>query len=188
MIVIIASVPADNNNENDEDLQRALAISMDNHKEIDRGDPNKVDDATVEEKVKRPAYLPLPEEPKGDRNLLCKVGVRLPDGRRIQRNFLRTDPVQVDVLTTGLTELFYFLNLFWILPSHPRVISAVCLVIEELTVRHCIEYYSQPSKTLVRECLDFAENHLQNINLQGMFSCHTSHHPGLPYIFSDYFP
>lgn len=89
------TVAADNNNENDEDLQRALAISMDNHKEIDRGDPDKVDDASVEVKVKRPAYLPLPEEPKGDRNLLCKVGVRLPDGRRIQRNFLRTDPVQL---------------------------------------------------------------------------------------------
>ncbi|XP_042063002.1 plant UBX domain-containing protein 7-like isoform X1 [Salvia splendens] len=88
---------ADNNNENDEDLQRALAMSMDDQKEIDtKSDhPNKVDDATAEPQVKRPTYLPLPEEPKGDRNLLCMVGVRLPDGRRIRRNFLRTDPVQL---------------------------------------------------------------------------------------------
>ena len=44
---------------------------------------------------KKPTYPPLPEEPKGDRNLLCRVGVRLPDGRRLQRNFFRTDPIQV---------------------------------------------------------------------------------------------
>ncbi|XP_022734545.1 plant UBX domain-containing protein 7-like [Durio zibethinus] len=43
----------------------------------------------------KPTYPPLPEEPKADRNLLCRVGVRLPDGRRVQRNFLRTDPVQL---------------------------------------------------------------------------------------------
>ncbi|KAL1550595.1 plant UBX domain-containing protein 7-like [Salvia divinorum] len=86
---------ADNNIENDEDLQRALAISMDNQKTTDIGHPNKADDATVEAQVKRPTYLPLHEEPKCDRSLLCKVGVRLPDGRRIQRNFLRTDPVQL---------------------------------------------------------------------------------------------
>ncbi|XP_042058543.1 plant UBX domain-containing protein 7-like isoform X2 [Salvia splendens] len=88
---------ADNNNENDEDLQKALAMSMDDQKEIDtKSDhPNKVDDATAEPQVKKPSYLPLPEEPKGDRNLLCMVGVRLPDGRRIRRNFLRTDPVQL---------------------------------------------------------------------------------------------
>lgn len=100
MIAINVSLPADNDNENDEELQRALAISMDDHTDIDTVDPNKVDDAVVEEKAKRPAYLPLPEEPKADRSLLCRVGVRLPDGRRIQRNFRRTDPVQVDALTS----------------------------------------------------------------------------------------
>ncbi|KAK3211503.1 hypothetical protein Dsin_016209 [Dipteronia sinensis] len=42
-----------------------------------------------------PTYPPLPEEPKGDRNLLCRVGVRLPDGRRTQRNFLSSDPIQL---------------------------------------------------------------------------------------------
>ncbi|KAK0604101.1 hypothetical protein LWI29_011958 [Acer saccharum] len=40
-------------------------------------------------------YMPLPGEPKGDRNLLCRVGVRLPDGRRTQRNFLSYDPIQL---------------------------------------------------------------------------------------------
>lgn len=43
------------------------------------------------------SYPPLPEEPKGDKNLLCRVGVRLPDGRRVQRNFLRADSIQVNV-------------------------------------------------------------------------------------------
>ena len=44
----------------------------------------------------KPSYPPLPEEPKGvDKTLLCRVGVRLPDGRRVQRNFFRTDPIQV---------------------------------------------------------------------------------------------
>ncbi|KAK2656248.1 hypothetical protein Ddye_009300 [Dipteronia dyeriana] len=45
--------------------------------------------------TQNPTYPPLPEEPKGDRNLLCRVGVRLPDGRRTQRNFLRFDPIQL---------------------------------------------------------------------------------------------
>ncbi|KAK2656605.1 hypothetical protein Ddye_009657 [Dipteronia dyeriana] len=44
--------------------------------------------------TKNPTYPPLPEEPKGDRNLLCRVRVRLPDGRRTQRNFL-PDPLQL---------------------------------------------------------------------------------------------
>ncbi|XP_008804300.1 plant UBX domain-containing protein 7 [Phoenix dactylifera] len=42
----------------------------------------------------KPIYPPLPEEPKGSRELLCRVGIRLPDGRRLQRNFLRKDPVK----------------------------------------------------------------------------------------------
>jgi len=52
---------------------------------------------TEEEKQcsKKLAYPPLPEEPKGDRNLLCRVGFHLPDGRLLQRNFFRTDSIQV---------------------------------------------------------------------------------------------
>ncbi|XP_057777777.1 plant UBX domain-containing protein 7-like [Salvia miltiorrhiza] len=72
------------NNDEDEELQRALAVSMEN---FDGGDLKEGNEAN--------AYLPLPEEPKGEKNLICRVGVRLPDGRRVQRNFLRTDPVQL---------------------------------------------------------------------------------------------
>lgn len=45
----------------------------------------------------KPIYPTLPEEPKGDRSLLCRVRVRLPDGRTCQRNFLRSDPIQVNI-------------------------------------------------------------------------------------------
>ncbi|XP_019152388.1 PREDICTED: plant UBX domain-containing protein 7-like [Ipomoea nil] len=42
-------------------------------------------------------YPDLPEEPPlmSDANLVCRVGIRLPDGRRPQRRFLRSDPVQL---------------------------------------------------------------------------------------------
>lgn len=82
-------------NDEDEELQRALAVSMENLTKVDGGDLEEGNEANAEEKTKEPAYLPLPEEPKGDRNLICRVGVRLPDGRRVQRNFLRSDPVQL---------------------------------------------------------------------------------------------
>lgn len=43
-----------------------------------------------------PAYPAVPEEPlQVARNLVCRIGVRLPDGRMIRRNFLLTDPVQL---------------------------------------------------------------------------------------------
>ncbi|XP_073112268.1 putative plant UBX domain-containing protein 14 [Elaeis guineensis] len=34
-------------------------------------------------------------EPEGDRKQLCRVGIRLPDGRRLQRNFHHSDPVKL---------------------------------------------------------------------------------------------
>ncbi|KAI3952710.1 hypothetical protein MKX01_013672 [Papaver californicum] len=40
-------------------------------------------------------YPELTKEPKVDKKLLCRIGVRLPDGRRVQRSFLRTDPIQM---------------------------------------------------------------------------------------------
>ncbi|KAG5593328.1 hypothetical protein H5410_043842 [Solanum commersonii] len=46
-------------------------------------------------------YLPLPEEPNRslisncDKNLVCRIAIRLPDGRRIQRNFMKTDPIKL---------------------------------------------------------------------------------------------
>lgn len=91
----------------DEELQAALAASLENIKEPIKttSEDGKTDTSKEEETFARkiPAYPPLPEEPKGDRSLLCRVGVRLPDGRRVQRNFLRTDPIQVD-------KNFYYLR------------------------------------------------------------------------------
>lgn len=91
----------DETNEEDEEMQRAVAASMESMKDS-CGVAAKDKDASVtvagEEETcstKKLTYPPLPEEPKGDRNLLCRVGFRLPDGRRVQRNFFRTDPIQL---------------------------------------------------------------------------------------------
>ena len=80
-------------------MQRALAASMEGVKDSS-GMTAKDKDVTVTEEdktcsTKKVEYPPLPEEPKGDKNLLCRVGFRLPDGRRVQRNFFRTDSIQV---------------------------------------------------------------------------------------------
>ncbi|KFK39659.1 hypothetical protein AALP_AA3G272700 [Arabis alpina] len=39
----------------------------------------------------------LPEEPNRDldKSVLCRICVRLPDGRRVERNFLKTESVQL---------------------------------------------------------------------------------------------
>lgn len=95
-----ASAPKiqDGTTEEDEEMQLALAASMEGM--IDTGGVSSKDgEATSAEeeipKNDKPTYPPLPEEPKADRNLLCRVGVRLPDGRRLQRSFFRTDPIQL---------------------------------------------------------------------------------------------
>lgn len=98
---------ADETNEEDEEVQLALAASMASMKDPSRLTSKEKDVTTTDKKeemcsAKKPEYPPLPEEPKGDRNLLCRVGVRLPDGRRIQRNFLRTDPIQVKIFHARL--------------------------------------------------------------------------------------
>ncbi|KAI4313422.1 hypothetical protein L6164_026406 [Bauhinia variegata] len=87
-------------NEEDEEIQRALAASMESMKEssaaaVRENDANFAVKDQEKELPKRPTFPPLPEEPKGDKSLLCRVGVRLPDGRRVQRNFLRTDQIQL---------------------------------------------------------------------------------------------
>ncbi|XP_074294279.1 plant UBX domain-containing protein 7-like [Silene latifolia] len=86
-------------NEEEDELQRALAASMENMKYSDGSESGDTDEflANDEESssTKKFMYPALPEEPKVERNLLCLVGVRLPDGRRVQRNFLRTDPIQL---------------------------------------------------------------------------------------------
>ena len=95
-----APVIADATNEEDEELLNALAASMENMKDasgVSTTDKDITDTEKEEQTLspKKPTYPLLPEEPKGDRNLLCRVGVRLPDGLRLQRNFLLTDPIQV---------------------------------------------------------------------------------------------
>lgn len=88
----------------DEEVLLALAASMENMKDpikVTSKDEVDATEKTVEKEesnqtvANKPRYLPLPEEPKGDRSLLSRVGIRLPDGRRLQRNFLRTDPIQL---------------------------------------------------------------------------------------------
>ncbi|KAI3972476.1 hypothetical protein MKW92_004647 [Papaver armeniacum] len=58
-----------------------------------------IDELMIAEPVtsssKKVIYPDLPEEPKVEKALLCRVGVRFPDGRRLQRNFLKTDPLQL---------------------------------------------------------------------------------------------
>ncbi|XP_076911377.1 plant UBX domain-containing protein 7-like [Bidens hawaiensis] len=73
----------------DDEMKAALELSMQTKKENNEWLSNECD---VKEKYD---YPPLPEEPKGDKSLLCRVGFRLPDGSRIQRNFLRSDPIQL---------------------------------------------------------------------------------------------
>lgn len=82
-----------------EELARAVAASLEENKGAGGSDAS--DDKTNPEEENEPSlsvkleYPPLPEEPKGGRDLLCRVAIRLPDGRRIQRNFLHTDPIKL---------------------------------------------------------------------------------------------
>ncbi|MCI10131.1 UBX domain-containing protein 2-like, partial [Trifolium medium] len=86
--------------EEDEEIKRALAASLESVKESNEMAEGDNEDANVAGNLqetalpKRPAYPTLPEEPKVEKNLLCRVGVRLPNGRRAQRNFLRSEPIQ----------------------------------------------------------------------------------------------
>ncbi|KAJ9135633.1 hypothetical protein P3X46_032791 [Hevea brasiliensis] len=87
-------------NEEDEEMLRALAASMEGVKDSNIVASDNKDATTAEKEeescsTKKPTYPPLPEEPKGDRSILCRVGLRLPDGRRVQRNFLKSDPIQL---------------------------------------------------------------------------------------------
>lgn len=97
-----APVVADKTSEEDEEVLQAIAASMEGIKGTSGwGSDDEDENLTNREEItcqdKKPSYPPLPEEPKGDKTLLCRVGIRLPDGRRVQRNFLRTDPIQVKI-------------------------------------------------------------------------------------------
>ncbi|XP_076921244.1 plant UBX domain-containing protein 7-like isoform X3 [Bidens hawaiensis] len=89
---------SDGTDEEDE-VRVARALSMETTMENSVKEPLKDSDViNNKEEIKKSEkynYPSLPEEPKGDRNLICRVGVRLPDGRRLQRNFLRADPIQL---------------------------------------------------------------------------------------------
>lgn len=80
-----------------EDVNSAIRLAPNDEKPVEKpevGMESKEAETYVSEK---PIYPALPEEPKGDRSLLCRVRVRLPDGRTCQRNFLRSDPIQVNI-------------------------------------------------------------------------------------------
>lgn len=78
--------------EEDEDMRLAQALSMETTiKNNNIEEPSKETPISETKHI----YPPLPEEPKGDRNTLCRVGIRLPNGRRLQRNFLRSDSIQL---------------------------------------------------------------------------------------------
>ncbi|RCV14967.1 hypothetical protein SEVIR_3G022200v4 [Setaria viridis] len=86
----------------DEELARAVAASLEGSKEVAEESGATDDMAEAEpEEDNEPSlnikldYPPLPEEPTGSRDLLCRVAIRLPNNRRIQRNFLHTDPIKL---------------------------------------------------------------------------------------------
>ncbi|KAJ4879321.1 Plant UBX domain-containing protein 7 [Raphanus sativus] len=93
------SKPKDDDDDEEDELQRALAASLEDNGMIESSDdispPTPEADVAVTATL-LPTYPPLPEEPKGgDRSVQCRVGIRLPNGQRLQRNFLKTDPVQL---------------------------------------------------------------------------------------------
>ncbi|KAI3497964.1 hypothetical protein L2E82_13982 [Cichorium intybus] len=81
--------------EEDEDMRLAQALSMKESIKEPSQDLNAIDVKEVTPESEKRTFPLLTEEPKGDRNLVCRVGIRLPDGRRLQRNFLRSDPIQL---------------------------------------------------------------------------------------------
>ncbi|GMH14993.1 hypothetical protein Nepgr_016834 [Nepenthes gracilis] len=94
---VLASVET---NEEDEEVQQALAASLESMKQPDEFAPKAENAVTTENEgetcsTNKPIYPLLPDEPKGNRNLICRVGFRLPDGHRVQRNFLHNDPIQL---------------------------------------------------------------------------------------------
>ncbi|KAI3874036.1 hypothetical protein MKX03_035405 [Papaver bracteatum] len=86
--------------EEDDKLILALAASMRNLTTTAGPTSNDTDELKIDETEtsgsKKATYPELIKEPREvDKKLLCRIGVRLPDGRRVQRSFLRTDPIQM---------------------------------------------------------------------------------------------
>ncbi|XP_026386321.1 plant UBX domain-containing protein 7-like [Papaver somniferum] len=80
--------------EEDEEIFQAILASMENMTTVAPACSDSIEEP-VTSSSKKLRYPALSEEPMVDKSLLCRIGVRLPDGRRLQRNFLRTDPVQL---------------------------------------------------------------------------------------------
>ncbi|OAY68369.1 Plant UBX domain-containing protein 7 [Ananas comosus] len=92
--------------EEDEEVSRAIAASLADAKSVgepdateDEAEPEKDAEASLKEK---PIYPPLPGEPKGSREILCRVAVRLPDGRRLLWSFCCSQVEDAD------KQLFHF--------------------------------------------------------------------------------
>ncbi|KAH7444291.1 hypothetical protein KP509_02G072100 [Ceratopteris richardii] len=93
------------NSSEEEELQRALAASLQDTREVPMADKNGITSEyedvkpdTIKDTPKVDAklqYPPLPEEPAYTDATVCRIAVRFPDGSRGQRKFLRTDPIQV---------------------------------------------------------------------------------------------
>lgn len=114
----------------DEELARAVAASLEESKEVIEASDASDDMAEAEPEVEnepslniKPDYPPLPEEPTGSRELLCRVAIRLPNNQRIQRNFLHTDPIKV-TLTPPI-----FSGLISLLPLITGALPAAALVV-----------------------------------------------------------
>lgn len=111
---------------------RAIAASLEDGKGASW--PPVIDDEPKPEKDSETSlngemiYPPLPEEPKSSREL-CKIAIRLPDGRRIRRNFLPTDSTKVVDLIRNSCPCFHsylFTRLTWILPVPMQLLWSLC--------------------------------------------------------------
>ncbi|KAI3773824.1 hypothetical protein L1987_48360 [Smallanthus sonchifolius] len=97
MLRCLSAILDDETNEEDDEMKLACALSMDSVETMEGCEGGLEDSGTIKEDPKKEKhnYPPFLEEPKRDQSLLCRVGLRLPDGRRVQRNFLRFDPIQL---------------------------------------------------------------------------------------------
>ncbi|MCL7028741.1 hypothetical protein MKW94_007341 [Papaver nudicaule] len=55
----------------------------------------KIDHGIETSSSKKLTYPEFSEDLTFDKKLVCRIGVRLPDGRRVQRSFLLTDQIQL---------------------------------------------------------------------------------------------
>ena len=67
----------------------SLAINEDNKKKAVEA----INEDNQQKAAVKREYPALPEEPQGVN--ICRLGVRFPDGKRVQRSFLQTDPIQL---------------------------------------------------------------------------------------------